>query len=156
MAEINTKAYLVLLARLIVSAAFIMAALPKIQDPLAFADSVEAFRVVGTGFSDWTALILPWLELVIGIGLLAPQIRRASALLILGLLILFIGLHASAWIRGLDISCGCFGENPTEEAPNYFWLILRNLGLLFAVCIVFIRDFRNPCLVMETKAESVS
>lgn len=156
MGQINTKAYLVLVARLIVAATFIMAALPKIQDPLAFAESVEAFRVVGSGFSSWTSIALPWLELVIGLGLLAPQIRRMSALLIIGLLVAFIGLHLSAWGRGLDISCGCFGENPTGEAPNYFGFILRNVGLLLAVCFVFIRDLRNPRFATDTKAESIS
>ena len=156
MAEINAKAYLVLVARLVVAGAFILAALPKIQDPVAFASSVEAYRVVGSALSAWTALILPWLELVIGVGLLAPQIRRGSALLSVGLLLLFIVLHASAWVRGLDISCGCFGETEAENTPNYHWLILRNLGLLLAISLVFIRDLRNPRQSVQTKAESIS
>lgn len=156
MAEINAKAYLALVAQLIVAAAFLLAALPKIQDPVAFETSVEAFNIVGSTLSSWTALILPWLELVIGIGLLVPQMRRASALIIIGLLLLFIGLHASAWARGLDISCGCYGQSKTEDSPNYLFLILRNTGLLLAVGIVFIRDLRNRCPSAETKAESIS
>lgn len=156
MAEINTKAYLALAARLAVAAVFILAALPKIQDPVAFEASVEAFGIVEGSFSSWIALILPWLEMVIGVGLLAPQIRRGSALIAIGLLLLFIGLHASAWARGLDISCGCYGQSETEDSPNYLFLILRNSGLLLAVCIVFIRDLRNPRISTETNAESIS
>ena len=141
MAGINVKAYLLLIARLLLSGAFLLAALPKIQDPGAFAVAIDGFRVVSGQFTAWVALILPWLELVIGLGLLIPQIRRSSGILIALLLIVFIGLHASAWIRGLDISCGCFGESEAEGAPNYLWLILRNVGLLAACTCVLIRDW---------------
>jgi len=141
MAEINPKAYLLLIARLVLSAAFLLAALPKIQDPVAFAASVEGFRVVGGALSVWVALVLPWLELVTGFGLLIPQIRRGSATIITLLLLVFIGLHASAWARGLDISCGCYGVNESNEAPNYLWLISRNVGLLVACVCVLVRDW---------------
>ena len=61
--EVRSMAYLVLLGRLIVSAAFILAALPKIQDPAAFATSVEGYRIVTGNLAMWIALVLPWLEL---------------------------------------------------------------------------------------------
>lgn len=140
MAEINTRSYLVLMARLFIAGSFILSALPKIQDPLAFASSVEAYRVVDSNFSMWTALILPWLELVTGFGLLTPQIRGASAQIICVLLVIFIGLHASAWVRGLDISCGCFGESTSGKAPNYLILIFRNLAMLAATGLVIFCD----------------
>lgn len=143
-APISPKAYLLLIARPVVSAAFIMAALPKIQDPVAFAVSVEGFRVVTGDLASWVALGLPWLELVIGFGLLIPQIRRGSALMISLLLIVFIGLHASAWMRGLNISCGCYGANESDQSPNYLWLILRNVGLLVACVCLLARDCCKP------------
>jgi len=141
--EVRSMAYLVLLGRLIVSVAFILAALPKIQDPAAFAISVEGYRVVTANLAMWIALVLPWLELVAGFGLLIPQIQRGSNLTIALLLIVFIALHTSAWARGLDINCGCFNAHESEKTPDYLWLILRNFGLL-AVCIfVLIRDWQR-------------
>lgn len=144
MGELNAKAYLVLIARLVISATFLFAALPKIQDPAAFAVSVEGFRVIDGSWASWVALLLPWLELVIGIGLLIPQIRRGSGLLIAFLLLLFIGLHVSAWTRGLDINCGCFGYSEAEAPRDYLSLILRNAALFGASLMVLIRDWRNP------------
>ena len=141
--EVRSMAYLVLLGRLIVSAAFILAALPKIQDPAAFATSVEGYRIVTGNLAMWIALVLPWLELVAGLGLLIPQIRRGSNLIIALLLIVFTVLHASAWARGLDINCGCFSPHGSEKAPDYLWLILRNLGLLTACVCVLICDWQN-------------
>lgn len=143
MAVVATKAYLSLIVRLVLAAAFILAALPKIQDPVAFAASVEGFRVVGGELTQWVALLLPWFELVIGLGLLVPQLRLGSGLIIGVLLVAFIGLHLSAWLRGLDISCGCFGPETGDTAPNYLWLLGRNFALLLAVIFIFRRDLRN-------------
>ena len=146
MARIRPKApssaYLILIGRLIVSATFILAALPKIQDPAAFMTSVESYRLVTGNLAVWIALALPWLELVAGFGLLIPQIRRGSALVVALLLIAFIALHVSAWARGLDINCGCFSAHESDKAPDYLWLIFRNLGLLAACVCVLIRDWQ--------------
>ena len=141
-----TTAYLILIGRLIVSATFILAALPKIQDPAAFATSVEGYRVVPGNLTVWIALALPWLELVAGFGLLIPQIRRGSALVITLLLIAFILLHASAWARGLDINCGCFSADKSNKAPDYLWLILRNIFLLATCTCVTIHDWQHGIL----------
>ncbi|NBB78812.1 MAG: DoxX family protein [Verrucomicrobia bacterium] len=143
MAVVDTKAYLILIARLVLSAAFILAALPKIQDPVTFATSVDGFRVVSGELTGWVALLLPWVELIIGLGLLVPQLRLGSGFIIGVLLVAFMGLHVSAWLRGLDINCGCFGPETADTAPNYFWLIGRNFALLFATILVFRRDLRN-------------
>jgi uncharacterized membrane protein YphA (DoxX/SURF4 family) len=143
MDTVNRKSLLVLIARLALAGVFLMAALPKIQDPAAFAISVAAFRVIGPELSGWVALLLPWLELVIGLGILLPSIRRCSGALIGLLLLLFISLHTSAWVRGLDISCGCFGSETGEVDTDYRWLILRNVLLLAAAVLVFRQDRRN-------------
>lgn len=143
MATISKTALFVLIARLVLAGTFVIAALPKIQDPLTFATSVSAFRVIPPELSSWVALLLPWLELVIGLGILIPMIRRTSGALIGLLLLAFIALHSSAWMRGLDISCGCFGAETGETSTDYQWLILRNV-LLFAITIlVFRQDLRN-------------
>ena len=140
MGKIKFSHLFVLIARLVLTGTFVLAAMPKIKDPVAFAASVNAFRVVGPELSNWVALILPWLELVIGIGILLPQIRLSSSILIATLLLAFIGLHASAWIRGLEISCGCFGTESAAESTDYGWLIIRNLLLLGACLLVIYKD----------------
>ena len=132
---------IVLLVRLVLVAAFLLAAIPKIQDPVAFAISVESYRVLTGQAVLWVALVLPWLELVIGFGLLIPKMRRASSLLIMLLLFIFVGLHASTWIRGLDIDCGCYAIESVSS--NYFLLISRNCALMIAAIFVFNRDWRT-------------
>ena len=143
MGKINYWHLLVLIAQLVLTGTFVVAALPKIKDPVAFATSVNAFQVVGPNLSNWIALFLPWLELILGIGILLPQIRSSSSILIAALLTIFIGLHTSAWMRGLEISCGCFGTESAEESTNYLWLITRNALLLVACVLIISKDQKS-------------
>ena len=143
MGAINKKSLFVLIARLVLAGVFVMAALPKIEDPITFTNAVAAFRVIDLDLSAWVALFLPWLELVLGLGILISGIRRSSAVLIGLLLFSFIALHTSAWLRGLDISCGCFGYETGEPGTNYSWLIARNVVLLWFIFLVFRQDMRN-------------
>jgi uncharacterized membrane protein YphA (DoxX/SURF4 family) len=141
MVGVNTAPLLALIARLVLAWVFISAGLPKVQDPVAFGVAIDGYRVISGSFTLWVAVMLPWLELIIGVGLLTPWLRRASAGMMTLLLALFIILHASAWIRGLDISCGCFGES--ADSPDYHWLILRNLALLLATIFILMTSLRN-------------
>jgi uncharacterized membrane protein YphA (DoxX/SURF4 family) len=132
---VSAKGLLLILLRLVLAWVFIRAGLPKVGDPIGFAVSIEGYRVISGGLVLWVAAVLPWLELVIGIGILIPWIRRASAILMGTLLGTFVALHASAWARGLDVACGCFGDEGSSS--DYHLLILRNLALLAAVlCIL--------------------
>ncbi|MEO0508945.1 MAG: MauE/DoxX family redox-associated membrane protein [Verrucomicrobiota bacterium] len=141
MVQVNAIGLFALVARLVLAWVFIRAGLPKVQDPVAFAASIDNYRIVEGSLSLWVALVLPWLEVVIGIGLLTPWLRQASGWAITALLGLFIGLHTSAWARGLDIDCGCFGES--NETIGYHWLILRNSLLLLVAIFILLRDSRN-------------
>lgn len=131
-----------IVARLVVAGTFVMAALPKIQDPVAFTAAIQGFQVIDGALAQWIAIILPWFELVIGVGLLIPALRRTSGLCMALLLVSFIGLHASAWARGLDIACGCFGKE-MEPTTDYRFLILRNLILLIVVAWLIWRDVKT-------------
>lgn len=132
-----------LLVRLLLSAVFLDAALPKLQDPAGFTNDIAAYQLTGAAVSAWVAIILPWAELACAIGLLIPWTRRASGLLLSLLLAAFIGLHLSAWARGLDIACGCFGNETADYEANYPWLLARNLLLLAGVTWTVRNDFRN-------------
>lgn len=141
MVGVTARGLFALIARLVLAWVFINAGLPKIQDPVAFAASIEAYRVIGGTWALAAATVLPWLELVIGVGLVTPWLRRASAAVMVLLLSLFIALHLSAWARGLNIDCGCFGQS--AGSPDYHGLILRNLALLAISLFILRLALRN-------------
>ena len=143
MGKIDYSQLFILIARLVLASVFALAALPKIKDPVAFASSVEGYRVLGPALSNWVALLLPWLELIIGIGILMPWIRRSSGIIIAALLVVFVSLHASAWMRGLEIDCGCFGSEASDKTTNYLRLIIRNFLLLGTCFFVICKDWKR-------------
>lgn len=125
------------LFRLGLGGVFVYASWSKIQDPSLFADAVASYRILPEALVGWVAVVLPMLELVAGIGVIVTKWSRESALILLGLLFVFLIGLTQAWIRGLEISCGCFG---VEEIPPPLWVdILRDLGLLVPAVWLVIR-----------------
>ena len=131
----NSRFWIGLLLRVVLGVAFVWAAASKLRDPLAFATAVESYQVVGADWARWVALGLPWLELWAGLGLLFPGVRRGSAWVIGLLLLCFMGLHLSAWLRGLEVDCGCFGSMGLM-APYAVLLVRNGLLLLGAVILI--------------------
>ncbi|MGQ9559729.1 MAG: MauE/DoxX family redox-associated membrane protein [Candidatus Oleimicrobiaceae bacterium] len=94
--------------RVALGALFIYAAAGKILQPAEFAREVDNYRLLPYGAVVLTAVVLPWLELFCGVGLIVHRWARGSALLVAIMLGVFTAALVSALARGLDISCGCF------------------------------------------------
>jgi uncharacterized membrane protein YphA (DoxX/SURF4 family) len=88
---------------------FIYAAIEKIAVPEEFAKAIMNYRILPLPTVNMMAIVIPWVELLAGLGLIAGVSIRSNALLILSMLLVFFVAIAIALIRGLDISCGCFG-----------------------------------------------
>lgn len=113
------------LFRLALGGVFIYAAIGKLQDPGLFATQVAAYRMLPSMVSGWVAIWLPAVELVAGVSLIATKWSREASLLLLGMLgVFFVGL-VQAMARGLQISCGCFGEG--AEGSGLGAALIRDL-----------------------------
>ena len=82
----------------------------KALDLQGFAQAVGNYRLLPPLLVTWIAVCLPWWELGAAIALLWPGWRRSGALLVAGFSGVFSVAIGSAWVRGLDIACGCFGS----------------------------------------------
>jgi len=121
------KSWIVFFASLTFGALFLWSGIAKVKDPLSFADAVRNFRIVDDPIAPALALLIPWIEIFAGIAVMWDRMRQgAAALLTLMLLGFTLGI-VTAWVRGLDISCGCFGS---EEAMNYPIKLAQNLVLI--------------------------
>lgn len=130
----RAKVALVWLARVGVAATFVVAAVPKLLDLPGFATDIQNYRVFPTWSANILAAWVPALELVGAASILTGWKRRAGAWLLGGLTLAFIALIGSVIARGIDISCGCFGSNPT--APSVGWPTLwRDVALLAAIVV---------------------
>jgi putative oxidoreductase len=137
---IKNKALLVLV-RLVLGGLFVYAGAVKVLDPLDFAQNIRNYRLVGQSLSFIAAVVLPWLEILAGVALAAGIWKRASALIISGLLVFFILLTLVTIARGLDVECGCFGALSRKSG---FGVILEDLGMLFmGLCLLFSPERRD-------------
>ena len=123
--------YLNFAIRVFVGGYFLFAAVPKIVEPLAFATSISHYEMMPDFTVNAFALIVPWLEMFVGVGLVVGFRVRTSAIISGVLLIMFSAAVAWAVINGLDIDCGCFGAQGGEEVS---WLKVGKNLLMTVGC----------------------
>ncbi len=132
------------IGRWLLGLVFIASALGKIVDPAAFADNVAAYRLLPVQFVNLFAMVMPWLELLVGLSLINRVGFRSGALLAVILDIVFIGAASSAIARGLDIECGCI----TIARSKVGWsLIIRDAVLLVLATMVLLHSDRPKTVV---------
>jgi len=123
--------------RLVVAAVFVWAGVGKLLDPTSFAEDISNYQA----FPHWTwnlaAVVVPVTEIIGALAVLIGYKRRAGAIVLGSLTLAFIGLIASVIIRGIDLSCGCFGESSADSSVGWFEL-LRDVGLLVAIVAAYL------------------
>jgi len=118
-----------LLLRILLGVIFIYAGCIKLFDPGAFAQAVYNYKILPLFMVNPVAVILPWIEVICGVFLIAGFLTRGSALIIDCLLLIFVFALSFNLYRGLDISCGCFNLGPVGEKITLFTLT-RDAALL--------------------------
>ena len=124
-----------LACRAALTSVWLTAGVLKFSDAAGTVRATRAFRLLPEALVPAFGHLLPVLELVIGACLLLGLLTRGFAALSALLMVVFIVGVASAWARGLEIQCGCFGGggNIKESAtPGYIRDLLRDAGLLLA------------------------
>jgi uncharacterized membrane protein YphA (DoxX/SURF4 family) len=111
---------------------FLVAGVLKLPDPAAAVRAVRAYRLLPEAFVSPVAFGLPMVEIVVGLALLAGVLVRTAALASAVLLVVFVVAVGSAWARGLQIDCGCFGHGGAVAAGDtaYPAEVARDVGLL--------------------------
>ena len=99
-----------LIFRIILGIIFIYASYDKILDPAAFSKNIHNFHTTDNlvWVENLVALILPWLELIVGVFLIFGVFLEGSTSITIGLYIFFIIILSQAVFRGIDVHCGCF------------------------------------------------
>jgi putative oxidoreductase len=135
--------------RWLLGALFLWAAVSKLANPTEFLGSVYAYQFpLPRGWLKFAAVVLPWVELLTALMLLAGfWLEAALSLTFLLLSVFFLGT-GQAWLRGLSISCGCFdlnlvglgnAENLKKVLESVGFAFVRN-GLLAGLSFFLLRD----------------
>lgn len=126
----------VLVLRLVLGAIFVVAGVSKVGHADLFAAQIAGFRLLPSAVVAPLALGLPFLEILLGGYLIVGLFTRAAAWAAVALLAVFDLAIASAVVRGLTVSCGCFGPNDatvttwTEVARDAVFVVLAAIVAL--------------------------
>lgn len=118
-------------SRLVLGGVLLAAGLLKYQHLDKSQMAVRAYELLPISLANFLGIILPFIEIAIGILLIIGAAVRISALIGGALMTAFIIGISQAWARGLSIDCGCFGGGGQVEpgTANYLPELLRDAGL---------------------------
>ena len=141
--KFNTMRWAQIAARLVMAGIFIYASIDKIAQPAAFAKDIYNYQILPDALINLTALVLPWLELFLGLCLLAGIWLPGAVLAVNGLLVVFLAALLFNLARGLDVNCGCFNTGSDAPAMSTGWYLLRDVGFLAVGAFLFYTVFLN-------------
>lgn len=120
-----------------VAGIFIYAGALKAIDPVQFASDIDNYKILPWPVSVAVAFYLPWLEIFCALALVFRFFYRGALSILSASIVVFTFATIAAKVRGLDITCGCFGHAsqhwsfPAHLATNLAILVAL-LGLFFA------------------------
>lgn len=124
---------------------FIYAGALKAFDPVQFASDVDNYKILPWPVSVALAFYLPWSEIFCALGLVFRFLYRGALSILTVSIVVFTLATIAAKVRGLDITCGCFGH--ASQHWNFPSHLATNLAILAAVLALFFkatRGIRSP------------
>jgi uncharacterized membrane protein YphA (DoxX/SURF4 family) len=130
-----------LIIRLMLGVIFIISSIPKLRQPYDFLTAVYSYKLISPQIGLVVAIILPWLELFVGICLVGGIFVKGAILASVGMCAMFSFVLASALWRGLEISCGCFSSSSRNIIS--YWTLIRAATLLLVSISIYIYAIRR-------------
>lgn len=121
---------------------FVAASIDKIIHPDAFAQAVYNYQLLPNVTINFVAIVLPWLEFVLGLLLMAGIWVPGGVLLSSGLMAMFFAVLVYNQMRGLDVACGCFSTAPLEKGSGILYIARDGLFLVMGFYL-FVMVFVN-------------
>ena len=131
---IRHSPYLTTVFRIILGVVFIYAGIEKISHADLFAVTIQNYQLIPISLTNLISIVLPWLEFYCGLLLLLGYWQHMAAAWAVLLNFVFLIALISAYWRGLNIECGCFGSDSSVNLTR----ILEDFLLLAFSLHVFI------------------
>ena len=134
MAQIEKVKFVWRIVDLVVGGIFIYAGAIKALDPVRFATDIDNYKILPWFISVRLAFYLPWLEIFSGLALILRRFYLGGLSILTALVCVFTAATIAAKVRGLDITCGCFGHASQHwNFPAHLALDLAILAALLAL-----------------------
>ncbi|MFP5359461.1 MAG: MauE/DoxX family redox-associated membrane protein [Actinomycetes bacterium] len=128
----TVQPWLSLIVRLGMAGILIAAAIPKLVDIPQSIRAVRAYRLLPEAVVPFVGTMLPFLELLLAVFLLAGLFTRLASLVWLLMMAGFLVGVIWVWVKGYSIDCGCFGGggDVEEGTTNYPVHLVERLGFV--------------------------
>lgn len=124
----------VLLLRIALGLVFLAAGGLKVGHADVFASEIAGFQLLPHALIAPLALLLPFLELMVGVYLVLGLFTRFAAWFAAAEMALFAAAIASAVVRGISTSCGCFG--PNDRSTTSWPEVGRDAGFTLMALVI--------------------
>jgi putative oxidoreductase len=115
----------------------------KALDPVQFASDIDNYKILPWPVSVALAFYLPWLEIFCALALAFRFFYRGALSILTGLIVVFTLATIAAKLRGLDITCGCFGH--ASQHWSFPAHLATNLTILAGLLVLgFSNRLRKP------------
>ena len=139
--------WLELAARWFVGITFLYACCHKIIAPAHFAKIIYGYYLFPDFSINLIAIILPYLELFSGLALILGIYPRSAALIVNGMLLVFIIALSINLIRGHEFDCGCFSFGEPGYTYSAVQLLIRDIiYLVLGLQVLFFSGRRRWCI----------
>ena len=127
-----------LIFRVVLGIVFIYASYHKILNPAEFSENIHNYHVIPVELENIAALVIPWLELVVGVFLIFGVFLDGSLIITICLYVLFIVMLTQAVWRGIDVHCGCFKSAADAQVTDFRLELIKQIIL---DCILVLMAF---------------
>tara|TARA_Y100000590_G_scaffold459755_1_gene617586 strand:+ start:760 stop:1818 length:1059 start_codon:yes stop_codon:yes gene_type:complete len=139
------RKHIPLISRFILGFVFIYFSIDKIQDPVLFAKTAGNYDIIPFGLENLGALVLPFVELIIGLCLIFGIFLKSSNAIAFSLLVMFIFMLLQAYVRGKSIDCGCLLSdlNDTSAYEKRIHMLIRIIQDIYFLVLVIIVKYKD-------------
>jgi putative oxidoreductase len=121
----------------VLAGVFIYAGVLKTIDPVQFASDIDNYKILPWPVSVALAFYLPWLEIFCALGLVFRFFYRGALSILTASIVVFTLATIAAKVRGLDITCGCFGH--ASQNWSFPAHLITNLAILAGLLLLFFK-----------------
>lgn len=130
------------------AAVWLFSGFTKTGEIMTTTQSIQAYEIFTPEVSFFLAHLMGPLELAGGAFLALGLFLKPASWVANVVLVLFIVGISQAWLRGLEINCGCFGPggDTTNYPLEYAWTIIRDIVFIFLTSWTIYRPFKRWAL----------
>lgn len=123
-----------------IGAVYLLAGFSHIANTHLFFGSVLSYDLLSYSGAWWAAVVLPWVEVSVGLALFAGILHRSVLGSSVVLSVIFVAVQLSAVSRGLEIDCGCFGSL-AQHGIGRTSLLLASSMLLGTTVVIALHEW---------------